>query len=156
MHKLNELDGVQKIEKKDIQAEKTFVDASTGEVHQLVQIKKKQVVSYKDSLNFTKIYPKGLFVLSTLSISSTKLLSYILDRCLKKNSSVFSLSLVPAMQHCGWNSKSCFHKSMKELEEKHVCKLIEGNSVLGTYQINPNMFFNGNRLKAVSLDEQES
>lgn len=153
MPKISELQGIKEIQKQDKVSEGNFVDTSSGEVLTLVRVvSSSKNVSHKDCLNFTKLYPEGSLLMTRISQPALRLLVHILNKCLQKDCYVFTLAMIPAMNDCGWSTKSSFYRAVKELEKEKFMQYISGTQVLGVFEINPNMVFNGNRLKNAERD----
>lgn len=128
---------------------KAVVDVETGEVENVAEIVQ---VTKVDSEEFVKIYTRHLKVIFDLSPSSQKLFQVILAQVQQiPNEDKIMLNLGIATDYFTKTdqapiSKATFHRSIKELIDK---QFIAESVLYGLYFINPNLFFNGDRVRFV-------
>jgi hypothetical protein len=134
--------------------EGTYVD-EFGEVG-IGMVAEKKVHGIHDHTKFAKLYQKGVSVIPELSNSALKFFKYILSEVLERQDCDYViLAVMPTLLACGYKkaSRIIFYESIKELVDKKVIVKKESYS-RDQYWINPNMFFNGDRVKLFGSFEE--
>ena len=118
-----------------------LLDPKTGEVFEVLQAGEEKVI---DSLPFVKVYYEMLaFMMRSNCQPTIKLALYIMNDLEYKDSYVY-LRCVEVCKDLGWNSRATFYKALKGLIEANV---IAKSEIANLYYVNPNMVFNGSRIK---------
>jgi hypothetical protein len=102
-----------------------------------------------DKTKFLKLYARGVSVIPELSNSALKFFKYVLSEVLENQDCDYvMLPVVPTLLSCGYKkaSRIIYYDTIKELVDKKVIEKKESYS-RDQYWINPNMFFNGDRVK---------
>lgn len=128
---------------------KAIIDKETGEIGDAVEV---VVVQNVDTEQFVKLFTGELKRFFDLTAATMKLLQVLLSQVQKApNTDKIMLNLNVAQEYFTFisekpMSKATFHRSINELLEK----LFIAETVLsGLYYINPNLFFNGDRVRFV-------
>jgi hypothetical protein len=133
------LNGLRKVITKKVVNQ--LMDPKTGEVFEVLQAGEEKVI---DSLPFVKVYYEMLsFMVRTNCQATIKLSLYIMNDLEYKDSYVY-LRSSEVCKDLGWKTKGTFYKAVKGLIEACV---IARTEIVNLYYVNPNMVFNGNRIK---------
>lgn len=133
------LNGLRKVVTKKVVNQ--LLDPKTGEVFEVLQAGEEKVI---DSLPFVKVYYDMIsFMVKCSCVSTIKLSLYIMNDLEYKDSYVY-LRCTEVCKDLGWNSRATFYKALKGLIEANV---IAKSEIANLYYVNPNMVFNGNRIK---------
>jgi hypothetical protein len=133
------LNGLRKVITKKVVNQ--LMDPKTGEVFEVLQAGEEKVI---DSLPFVKVYYEMLaFMVRTNCQATIKLSLYIMNDLEYKDSYVY-LRSSEVCKDLGWKTKGPFYKAVKGLIEACV---IARTEIVNLYYVNPNMVFNGNRIK---------
>jgi len=129
---------------------KAVVDLETGEMEDVAEI---VMVRSVDTEQFVKLFTQNLRVFFDLTSPTMKLLQVLLAQVQRTPNSdrvmlsmpimldYFTESSLPAL------SKASFHRAVKELLTK---QFIAATALPGLFFINPNLFFNGDRVRFVN------
>lgn len=126
---------------------KAIVDQSTGEFEDVAEI---VMVRHVDSEQFVKIFTQNLKVFFDLTPGTIKMLQVLLNQVQKTpNSDKVMLNLNLTQDYFVEHktepmSKASFHRAVRELIDK---QFIAETVLSGLYFINPNLFFNGDRVR---------
>lgn len=126
---------------------KAIVDLQTGELENVAEI---VMVKQVDSEQFVKLFTQNLKAFFNLTPVTMKLLHVLLSQVQKApNTDRVMLNLVVMQDFFTQNkdepmSKASFHRSVRELLDKGF---IAETMLGGLYFINPNLFFNGDRVR---------
>jgi hypothetical protein len=118
------------------------VDQKTGEMFYMKKIPAMKEVSH-DSLVYTKVFTGGIENMYDMSINGYKLFLYCIYNA-KPNSDTIVLHPQTCMEICKMKRTS-FFQAINELKERNIIRQKEKFNC--GYQINPNVLFNGNRLR---------
>ena len=118
------------------------VDQKTGEMFYMKKIPTMKEVSH-DSLVYTKVFTGGIENMYDMSVNGYKLFLYCIYNT-KPNSDTIVLQPQTCMEVCKMK-KTSFFQAINELKERDIIRKKEKFSYV--YQINPNVLFNGNRLR---------
>lgn len=118
------------------------VDQKTGEMFYMKKIPTMKEVSH-DSLVYTKVFTGGIENMYDMSVNGYKLFLYCIYNT-KPNSDTIVLHTQTCMEVCKIK-KTSFFQAINELKERDIIRKKEKFSYI--YQINPNVLFNGNRLR---------
>lgn len=133
------LNGLRKVVTKKVVNQ--LLDPKTGEVFEVLQAGEEKVI---DSLPFVKVYYDMIsFMMRSNCQVTIKLSLYIMNDLEYKDSYVY-LRCTEVCKDLGWNSRSTFYKALKGLIEANV---IAKSEIANLYYVNPNMVFNGSRIK---------
>lgn len=133
------LNGLRKVVTKKVVNQ--LLDPKTGEVFEVLQAGEEKVI---DSLPFVKVYYDMIsFMVRCSCVSTIKLSLYIMNDLEYKDSYVY-LRCTEVCKDLGWNSRATFYKALKGLIEANV---IAKSEIANLYYVNPNMVFNGSRIK---------
>ena len=133
------LNGLRKVITKKVVNQ--LLDPNTGEVFEVLQAGEEKVI---DSLPFVKVYYEMLsFMLKANCIATIKLCLYIMNDLEYKDSYVY-LRSKEVCKDLGWKTKGPYYKAVKGLIEANV---IARTEIVNLYYVNPNMVFNGNRIR---------
>jgi hypothetical protein len=119
--------------------DRIVVDNSTGEVLELSDVAE---VKRFDSLPFIKVYTEGIMALMGLNTSGLKVWGYVALN-LRKHQERFYLPIELCRESVGYKSCRDIYKGLNELLRANM--VIDNGD--GSYSINPNMFYNGKRIK---------
>lgn len=122
---------------------------STGELGELRTLPKSETVIV-DTLPYTKVYHNSCITSSTFNIPAMKVWFYIIQS-LKPNSYSITLDLQSVMDFCGYKTLPNVYRGIVELLEKDFLAKGIGKNV---FFINPNFYFNGDRLKNYNKIEE--
>lgn len=129
---------------------KAMLDLETGEIENAVEI---VMVKEVDSEQFVKLFTQNMRVFFDLSPVTLKLVQVLLSQVQKNpNNDKVMLSIAIAEDYFTETaidpiSKASFHRAIKELLEK---QFIAETLLPGLFFINPNLFFNGDRVRFVN------
>lgn len=93
-----------------------------------------------DSEAFTKVFLSGWKAMSELSLSASKILYYMLS-VLKDDGIHFNIK--DCMEFTEYRNRQYVYKKIEEIKKKGIIRK-DGRCF---YRVNPNMFFNGSRIK---------
>lgn len=119
--------------------ERIVVDSQSGEVLELSDIAKSRKI---DSLPFIKLYTEGIVALMGLSTSGLKVWGYV-AMGLKKSQTSFVLPIETCREAIGYKNSRDVYKGLNELLRANMIVSNDDSS----YSINPNMFYNGKRIR---------
>lgn len=128
---------------------KAIVDTATGEVEDVAEVVMVQKV---DSEQFVKVFTQNLKLFFDLTPGTMKLLQVLLHQVQRApNTDRVMLNMAIMEDYFTGTgqeamSKASFHRAVKELIEK---QFIAETVLTGLYFINPNLFFNGDRVRFV-------
>ena len=125
--------------------EKLVIDHETGETYTMKKVPKNSQHLH-DSKVYVKLFQEGADRLLSLPHTSLKLLVYGMSR-VKPLSQIVYLNVDDCMVKCGFKSPTSYREGIKSLIESNILARKIGSSM--EYWINPNVFFNGNRLRIV-------
>lgn len=134
---------------------KAIVDTATGELENVAEV---VMVQHVDGEQFVKLFTQNLRVFFDLTPGTMKLLQVLLAQVQKApNTDRVMLNLTIAEDYFTSTkqpvmSKASFHRAVRELIEK---QFIAETVLTGLYFINPNLFFNGDRVRFVSEIRKE-
>lgn len=113
---------------------------------QLYEVKKvsKNKVVLHDPIQYAKLYVGSFDVLMNLTGSSMKVLVYAMCT-IRPLYQVCFLHAPDIMLRCGFKSESTVRNAIVELLEAGIIAQKLGSSI--EFWVNPNVFFNGNRIK---------
>jgi hypothetical protein len=123
----------------------------TGEVYDEQEVyadKEGEWVHY-DNEKFVKVYHAQLRAMSHLSVTATKVLFYVF-MVLPRGKDCLGVHLEECMETCGFSSRGSVYKGLEELVATQALFRKPGKL---EFWINPNAFFNGNRVKY--MEEQK-
>lgn len=133
------LNGLRKVVTKKVVNQ--LLDPKTGEVFEVLQAGEEKVI---DSLPFVKVYYDMIsFMVKCSCVSTIKLSLYIMNDLEYKDSYVY-LRCTEVCKDLGWNSRATFYKALNGLIDANV---IAKSEIANLYYVNPNMVFNGSRIK---------
>lgn len=134
---------------------KAIFDRETGEVENVAEI---VVVQQVDSEQFVKLFTGELKRFFDLTLATMKLVQVLLSQVQKApNTDRVMLNLTVAEEYFATStqdamSKASFHRGVRELIDK---QFIAETVLSGLYYINPNLFFNGDRVRFVQEYRRE-
>ena len=126
---------------------KAILDTSTGELEDVAEV---VMVRQVDSEQFVKLFTQNLRIFFDLTPVTMKLLQVLLSQVQGAvNTDRVMLSLTVMQDYFSEigvepMSKASFHRAVRELIEK---QFIAETLLAGLYFINPNLFFNGDRVR---------
>ena len=129
---------------------KAVLDLETGELENVVEI---VMVKEVDSEQFVKLFTQNMRVFFDLTPVTLKLVQVLLSQVQKSpNNDKVMLSITVAEDYFTETSidaisKASFHRAIKELLDK---QFIAETLLPGLFFINPNLFFNGDRVRFVN------
>jgi len=147
LHQIHKQERMQKLQTKGIfpiKIPKTVksrvgVLPDTGEVVQVLDTS----TSMMDKLPFFKVFkPYVQTMISDFNLNEFRLF-FAISLILEKDNDVISFYKSKAMKICNWSHNPSFVQAQKGLIQKGVLKKIGRE----TYQVNPNILFNGVRIK---------
>jgi hypothetical protein len=121
-------------------------ESSDGEKLYSVREVPKSKIQLHDSLQYTKLFTSSLPILMKLGGSSLKVLVYAICNIRPLAQSCF-LNPPDVMVNCGFKSETTVKSSIEDLIEHEVLARKLGSSI--EFWFNPNVFFNGNRVRAM-------
>jgi hypothetical protein len=122
---------------------KTMVDESTGEYLKVINLGKNELKVF-DNVKYTKLYDESISILKDFSSPTLKVWCYILTQ-LKPTKDEVVFNMQDCIKFTGYTASINVYKGITELLEKNYIARSIGKG--GTYFINPNLFFNGDRRK---------
>ena len=123
-------------------AEEIIVNKNTNEVTGHTAFMKFQTV---DKEKFVKVFTENVSSLFDLSRPAIRVFCYIMDR-VKPNIDEVTFTLDDAMEFTGYTSKATIFKGVSELIENRFIARSKQHYI---FYINPNIFFNGDRVSFV-------
>jgi hypothetical protein len=124
--------------------EEITANVQTGELFVMKKIAGNKVVMH-DSRVYTKIFQESVHQLCTLSTGSWRIFMYALAT-IKPLSETVVLNSPDVMLFCNIGKTSFYDGIIELLDKKILCKKL-GSSI--EFWFDPNIFFNGNRVKMV-------
>lgn len=129
---------------------KAIVDVETGQREEVAEV---VMVREVDDAQFVKLFTQNLKAFFDLTPIAMKLLQVVLHQLQQTpNRDQILLNLLLAEQY--WQttqqpslSRSSFHRAVREMLEK---QFLAESVMSGLYYINPNLFFNGDRVRFVT------
>lgn len=122
--------------------EKIMVNPDDGETYAVRHISKDKLEEH-DPMQYTKVFAEAHFKVRKLSYTALKIFNYAVHRA-ALNKDIVLLNSADVMQQCDI-SQASFYNGIKELCKESIIARKVGSSL--EFWINPNIFFNGNRLK---------
>lgn len=125
-----------------------LVDESTGDI--MARYAPDTDVKYRkfDNEKFVKLYHRNMKALSRMGVTSLKVLFFVMYEvgALSRNQQVdyFSIHIQDCMDFCGFRNRKSVYDGLEELL---VLKAIFRKTGKLEFWINPNVFFNGDRVK---------
>jgi hypothetical protein len=132
-----ELIGIRKVTLRN--APKMVIDNNSGELLELNKLTRSMEI---DSLPFIKVYHMGVRALMGLNTSGLRVWGYIV-LALRKRQTTFYVCIEDIKDYLGYKTNRDVYRGLKELIKLEM--IIPNKD--GSYDINPNMFFNGKRIK---------
>lgn len=123
--------------------EKVVIDSETGEAFTMKKIPKNSMHDH-DGLPYVKVFQDKTNLLLELPTPSLKLFIYALGVARPITDLVF-LNIHDCMVSCGFKSATSYREGIKGLIEANIIAKKSGSNM--EFWINPNVFFNGNRLR---------
>ena len=117
-------------------------DMSTGEEVMIQNLDNVSSFSV-DNREYRKVYVNGLNSISELSSSGLRVWCYILARLSPKKNEI-TINMSDALDYTGYKGKMNIYNGIINLLENGMLFRKNGS---GSYYININIFFNGNRIK---------
>jgi hypothetical protein len=124
--------------------EDLVVDQNTGELYTMKKVPKSYPNQKHDPLTYTKWFQGGCTSLMDLPTPSIKMLLYAIDRLRPLQDAIY-MNLDDCMEVCRFKSATSYREGVKGLIEAKIMARKVGSNM--EFWINPNMFFNGNRLR---------
>jgi hypothetical protein len=125
--------------------EKLVTDPETGEMFTMKRVPKSQLHQH-DGKVYVKLFQDAQEVLMKLPHASVKILIYAMCK-VRPLSELVYLNGDDCVANCGFKSITSYREGIKALIEHKVLARKVGSTM--EYWINPNIFFNGNRLRIV-------
>jgi hypothetical protein len=123
--------------------EKVVIDTNTGEAFTMKKIPKNSMHDH-DGVPYVKVFQEKTSLLLQLPTPSLKLFIYALGVARPITEIVF-LNIDDCMMSCGFKSATSYREGIKGLIEANIIARRVGSKM--EYWVNPNVFFNGNRLR---------
>lgn len=97
-----------------------------------------------DNTKFVKVFAEGASVIGSLNGFGAKLLGYIFNELRGCNGGLIDMPVGSVLLHCGYSgsSRSVYYTNVKKLVVLGVIKAVGSK-----WQVNPNMFYYGDRCK---------
>lgn len=124
-------------------------DVSTGELFDMRKLPAQETVLV-DTLQYTKVYHNSLKDVADFSIPALKIWCYILQ-AIKPTRYAFEIDFKEALEFSGYKSLPNIYKGIVELLDKGFIAKSTGKNM---FFINPNYYFNGDRLKNYNKIEE--
>ena len=118
------------------------IDPETGEYYTMRKVSKDRTIPH-DGLTYTKFYNSSFSRLMNLSPSSLKIILYAMAN-IRPMSTYAILNPPDICEACGF-SQSTFVNGLTDLLENKIIAQKLGSSI--EFWFDPNIFFNGNRLR---------
>lgn len=115
----------------------------SGEYMEVTRLGSSQEFLY-DPISYNKVYRESLPTIKDFSSPALKVWCYVLT-ILKPNKDIVLLNMEECKKYTGYSAAVNVYKGIVELLEKNFLARSTGGS--GTYFINSNLFFNGDRRK---------
>ena len=122
--------------------ERIMVDPEDGETYAVRHIKDSKTEEH-DPVQYTKVFTEAHFKIRKLSYTALKIFNYCVHRA-QLNRDIVLLNSADVMHQCDISQASFYNGTKELVKEKIIAKKL-GSSI--EYWVNPNIFFNGNRLK---------
>lgn len=123
--------------------EEITTNLETGELFVMKKIANNKIVMH-DSLVYTKLFQDSIHQLCSLGSGSLKILLYAMST-VKPLSELVVLNGPDVMLYCNIGKTSFYDGIIELLDKRILCKKL-GSSI--EFWFDPNVFFNGNRIKA--------
>jgi len=117
-------------------------NTSTGE-ELLIQEMGKDKTSKIDTREYRKVYVESLNSIANLSSSGLKVWCYVLSRLIASKDEI-GINMEDILQYTGYKTRANIYNGIINLLENGLLFRKTGS---GSYYININIFFNGNRIK---------
>jgi hypothetical protein len=121
---------------------KIWVDPETGESYNLTKLVTGKTELH-DPMMYTKVYLSAFLHLNELPHSALKIFNYMVHT-MKTNKDIVYLNCADVEEQCKISQASYYTAIKSLIEAKIIAKKI-GSSI--EYWVNPNILFNGNRLR---------
>lgn len=121
------------------------VDPETGEYYTIRKVAKNSTTPH-DELVYTKLFQSGVAQLMDLPQNALKILMYAMGS-VKPLAQTVILNPPDVVEFCKMASGTYYNNLYVLLEKKMLCRKL-GSSI--EYWFDPNLFFNGNRIRMVS------
>ena len=128
------------------EGEEMTTNMDTGELYVMKKVAKNKKVLH-DSLIYTKIFQDSIHQLCRMSPSALKVLLYGIAT-VKSGAELIVLNPPDVSVFCDISKSSVYDGVVELLDKKIICKKL-GSSI--EYWFDPNVFFNGNRVKASGI-----
>lgn len=112
-----------------------------GEELYIRKIKSESVL--KDTLEYRKVYKESFVTIKDFGTPALRIFCYIAVHLKPKKEEIY-INMELCNEFCGYNSRQPFYQGIVELLEKEVIAKKRGSDHY--YFINPNVFFNGERV----------
>lgn len=122
--------------------EQIMVNPEDGETYAVRRISQNKTEEH-DPVQYTKVFAEAHFKIRKLSYTALKIFNYAVHRA-ALNKDIVLLNSADVMHQCEI-SQASFYNGIKELCKEAILARKVGSSL--EFWINPNVFFNGNRLK---------
>lgn len=123
--------------------EKLVIDHETGEAYTMKKVPKNHQHQH-DSKVYVKLFQDGSDKLLSLPHAALKILIY--GMCsVRPLADIVYLNVDDCMVRCGFKSATSYRDGIKALIEANILARKVGSTM--EYWVNPNIFFNGNRLR---------
>ena len=123
--------------------EEITTNLETGEMFVMKRIAKNKIVTH-DALVYAKLFQESIHQLCSLGAASLKILLYSIAN-VKPFSETVVLNGPDVMLYCNISKSSFYDGVIELLDRKILCKKLGSNI---EFWFDPNIFFNGNRIKA--------
>ena len=117
-------------------------DVNTGELFDMRRLAKTETIDV-DVLSYTKVYHNSLKSVADFSIPALKLWCFILQT-IKPTKYAFEINFKDAQEFSGYKSLPNIYKGIIELLDRGFIAKSVGRNM---FFLNPNYYFNGDRLK---------
>lgn len=126
------------------EGEELTTNLETGEIFTIRRVAKDKRVLH-DSLVYTKVFQDSIRQMCQLSSSAVKVMLYAMAT-VKPLSEIVVLNGPDVMLFCGISKTSAYEGTIELLDKKIISKKLGSNI---EFWFDPNVFFNGNRVKLV-------
>lgn len=126
--------------------EDLVVDQNTGEMYTMKKVPKSYPNQKHDPLSYAKYFQGNCARIMDLPTPSIKMFIYAMDRIRPIQDAVY-LNVDDCMNVCKFKSATSYREGIKGLVDAKIIARKVGSSM--EFWINPNVFFNGNRLRMI-------
>ena len=116
-----------------------MLNAETGELEGITLLHKFTEV---DKQQFVKVFVNEVSFMLSLSISGTKVLSYVIS-ILKQDSAEVYIYIPALLEYCGYKVKNQAYNGLAELIGNEIIAMSDKPNI---WYINPSVIFNGDRI----------